>query len=325
MVAAPTTPEERGAAVRRVGSGVRAMIRTARFLGILVVSAMAGGCYSVAEGGYVLCCMLPKYKMEQEPPPPPDTSTTHCEALAGAVYTAENGDRLAFDAANVRWTHGGTTETRSWRCETNRRVVLSGFDAEWKGTLRFLDDGMLRFHLQPFRIEGGGSTHVFPCERVPGRTYFAESGDSLAFLDARTVRWTTAAGARTLTWSCAPMEITLHDGTRRIAIVLPPNADLLRWDRAEWIHAPDGRRPPFPCDAIPGSTWRSESGSEVITFVGPREVRRTVSGQVYDYLWECQGTQLRLRKSPQDPGTPFSIHAGRLRMVGGPSYERVSP
>lgn len=272
------------------------------------------------EGAYVCCIMAPQHRAKN-PPRPPDTSTTHCEALPGAVYVAENGDRFAFDATHVQWTHAGTPERRAWTCETNRRVVLSGFDRDWKGTLWFLENGMVSFNNQPFHREGSG--HVFPCERVAGRTYFAETNDSLAFLDSRTARWTTAAEARTVSWSCGPMRILLRDGTDVHEIVLR-NSENLFWQELEWMHAPDGKRPPFPCDVVPGSRWRAASG-ETLAF-GPKDVRWVIAGGPGSSLsWTCHGTTLVLERTEQaHPRYRFTLQGDRIHLTGGNTFERIT-
>lgn len=211
-----------------------------------------------------------------------DTSTTHCESLPGTTWTAENGDALIFAATAVRWRHDGVAEDRSWRCALNRTIVISGFPTEWDGTFIFGSDGLGFFRMEKYRPPD--STWLFPCERLRGRTYMAESGETLVFAPPRT-------------WRCERTRVTLEDGTE---LMLPPDADQVLQGSKAFLLAPDGKRPVFPCDTVPNSRWRANDAAATLVF-GPTTVEwRPAGGATEVTTWSCRERQIHLHVRERD-------------------------
>lgn len=182
--------------------------RTTPFALAALLALASTGCRSTLEACYVGCVMWPR--SWNDPKPHIDRSTTHCDALAGNVYEAENGDELRFAARSVELHHAGTTETRAWECRPNRLLHIAGpYRFEHEGLAKVESGGLVRWGARLYRPRG--SPHVFPCETLPGARFLAPDGDTLAFETRDTVHWTTPAGATTLRVRCADRKITFPD------------------------------------------------------------------------------------------------------------------
>lgn len=294
----------------------------ALLLALLVVPAL--GCRGTLDGCVALCVYGPEaIKRANEPRPPPDESRTHCDELAGTSWYAENGDRMTFSATHVDWLHGGRSDRRTWSCENDRRVLLGGFREEWKGTLRFSpgEPRTIRFVNQEFRRTG--MSEKFPCERVAGRTFFAENGESLHFADAGSARWSTAGGPRSVTWTCAPGEITLLDGNLVAKLAVPSHLEWLTWHERslQLVWSADGKRPAFACDVVAGSTWRVAGSDETLAF-DATTARHLLSGTTFEGAWSCRKGMIRI----EGPGIRTSAELRNDALwIGSRRYDRVQP
>lgn len=299
---------------------------------LLLALLPASGC-AIADACVALCYYGPKAVEQEMNRKPPDRSTTHCETLPGAVYAAENGDELRFQATHVEWRHGGTVETRAWRCRENRTIVLSGFEHDWQGRLRFAGNGLLHGSSSTWRIVGADSTHVYPCEVIVGRSFFGENGDVLTLVDAHTAQWTTAAGTTTLRYGCADRKITFRDGSHEIAHFSPgglsegmerfgPMPSFVRWNGVEMKWGPDGKRPLFACDQLAGETFRRGDNGETLVF-GAKTVEWRRSFETRTMEWTCFDGKLSL--SPGDPRSDGNVvpDGSWLRWDQG-RFERVA-
>lgn len=282
---------------------MRALVAAAALL-------LAPGCEGVRYGCVNACLGASGGYKGQTRLERPDRSTFHCDALPGTLYRSEHGDELAFGAGTVEWRrNGGSTEARKWKCDANRSIRIGGFAEETEGFafLSSSDEGILVLGKTRYRIVGGATAYVFPCEPLPGRTFWAETGDTLAFASSgKTAVWTHAGLPRPLAWKCSDRDLVFVDGGVETAVPYAPGGPglptFLRWNGVRYDGAVDGKRPVFGCERLAGRTYRRRDSGDVLMFGATTAEWRRATG-VRTLRWTCFDRKFTFQGAMTSEGT----------------------
>lgn len=270
-----------------------------RIAALLALLLAGSGCEAVRYGCFNACLGASGGYKGTTHVNRPDRSTTHCDALPGKVFRAENGDELSFREGRVEWKHGTATETRTWRCTPDRTLHIEGFTPNYEGMAVEVETGVLHFAKAKYRIVGGGSTYVFPCELLPGHTFFAETGETLTFAaTGKSVVWSRPVGGeKTLAWTCNDRDLRFRDGTVETAVPYVPEASaFVRWNGVRFDKSLDGKRPVFGCELLAGRTFRRPDSGDVLSFGGANtaEWRRATGTRTLS--WTCFDWKITFRE-----------------------------